>query len=105
MVVMVSITPTSEDNDERFPNGLSPNTPIYEYQDADQYSAAVVREPQLLQSQQDRSEYVIFTNLDPERFFRDFEDSTDWTTAFESYYPRSQILVTKLEMDTCECEG
>ncbi|KAF3399694.1 hypothetical protein DPV78_006584 [Talaromyces pinophilus] len=43
--------------------------------------------------QQDRSEYVIFTNLDQERFSRDFEDATDSTT-LESYYPLSQILMT-----------
>lgn len=94
----MSITPTLDDSDENFPYGLNSNTPIYEYQDADTYSAVVVREAQLLQSQQHRSEYIIFTNLDLERFSRDFQDPTDWT-AFESYYPRSQILMAKLDMD------
>lgn len=99
VAITMSIAPAMEDSDEAFLYGLSPNTHIYEYQDAAHYSAAIVREAKLLQSQQDRSQYVIFTNIDQEQFSRDFQDPTD-TTAFESYFPRLQILMTKVETVT-----
>lgn len=80
LAVTVSI-PALEYSDERWPQGLSPNIPIHEYQDAEHYSAAVFREAKLLRYQQDqRSEYLIFTNLNQERFSRDFQDPTDWTS-------------------------
>ncbi|EEA21809.1 conserved hypothetical protein [Talaromyces marneffei ATCC 18224] len=84
---------------KRFPYGLGKNTPIYEYQDAPHYSAAIIHEVNLLETHRDRSQYVIFTNVDQEQFSRGFKGNTD-TIPFGSYYPRLQILLTKIETKT-----
>ncbi|EED14293.1 hypothetical protein TSTA_105050 [Talaromyces stipitatus ATCC 10500] len=89
----MSSTPSPEDF------GLTPNTPVHKYQDVHHFSEMVFREFKLLQSRQDSSQYVIFTDLDQERFSRDFQDHTD-ALAIESYFPRLQILMAKIETVT-----
>lgn len=87
-----------EDNDhERFPYGLSKTTPTYEYQNAANYSAVLARQLNLLHLHQDTSDYVIFTNINQEQLSRDFQETTDWP--FESYFPRLQVLLTKMETE------
>ncbi|KAI7969202.1 hypothetical protein EIK77_006107 [Talaromyces pinophilus] len=94
----MSIAPAMEDNDhECFPYGLSKTTPTYEYQNAAHYSAVLSRQLDRLRLHQDTSDYVIFTNINQEQLSRDFQESTDWP--FESYFPRLQVLLTKLETD------
>lgn len=94
----MSIAPAMKDNDhECFPYGLKKTTPTYEYQNAAHYSAVLGRQLNLLHLHQDTSDYVIFTNINQEQLSRDFHETSD--LPFESYFPRLQVLLTKMETD------
>lgn len=90
------------DSEGGIPEGLPSGTNEYQYKDIQDFLRIINAEQELFESDKDgnRSQYILFANIDEQKFSTDFIHQPDAESIghfIDSYYPYTQIILVKME--------